>query len=141
MKPSILYRIAAVLLVLFAVGHTVGFSQIDPVWGVDATVAAMKSIRFDMMGSPRTLWEFYLAAGYSVGVFYLFSAVLAWQLGGLPTESLTRLRLSLWAFALAFVAILAVSVTYLFIIPIVFSALISLVLIAAAWASSRQRTT
>ena len=35
MHASTLYRIAAVLLPLFAAGHTLGFRQSDPTWGVD----------------------------------------------------------------------------------------------------------
>ena len=35
MKASMFYRIAAVLLLLFAVGHTLGFRQSDPKWGVE----------------------------------------------------------------------------------------------------------
>ena len=44
MKASTFYRIAAVLLLLFAVGHTPGFRQSDPTWGVDALLAATRSI-------------------------------------------------------------------------------------------------
>jgi hypothetical protein len=43
MRASILYRIAAVLLLLFAVGHTLGFRQSDPAWGVDALLGSMRS--------------------------------------------------------------------------------------------------
>src|SRR5579862_2979872 len=39
MKSSMLYRVAAVLLLLFAIGHTLGFRQSDPAWGVDALYA------------------------------------------------------------------------------------------------------
>jgi hypothetical protein len=41
MKAPILYRIAAVLLLLFAAGHTLGFRQPDPTWGVDALLGSM----------------------------------------------------------------------------------------------------
>jgi hypothetical protein len=84
MQASMFYRIAAVLLVLFAAGHTLGFRQSDPNWGVDAVVGSMRSIHFDVLGFNRTLWDFFVAAGFSVGVFYVFAAILAWQLGGLP---------------------------------------------------------
>jgi hypothetical protein len=87
-KASLFYRIAAVLLLLFAVGHTLGFRQSDPVWGVDALLGSMRSIHFDVQGFSRTYWDLFVAAGFSVGVFYLFAAVLAWQLGGLPAETL-----------------------------------------------------
>jgi hypothetical protein len=137
MKASTFYRIAAVLLVLFAVGHTLGFRQSDPNWGVDALLASMRSIHFDVQGFNRTYWDFFVAAGFSVGVFYLFAAILAWQLGGLPAATLKLMRGTAWAFAICFAAITVLSWGYLFIIPIVFSILITLCLTAAAWLSAR----
>ncbi len=44
MKASLLYRIASILLLLFAAGHTLGFRQIDPKWGVDSLIQSMRSI-------------------------------------------------------------------------------------------------
>jgi hypothetical protein len=137
-KASHLYRIAAVLLLLFAAGHTLGFRQADPTWGVDALVGSMRSIHFDVMGFSRTYWDFFVAAGFSVGVFYLFAAVLAWQLGRLPADTLAVMRITAWTFALCFAAIALVSWTYLFVIPIVFSSLITVCLTLAAWLSARQ---
>lgn len=138
MKASTLYRIAAVLLLLFAVGHTLGFRQSDPTWGVDALLVSMRSIHFDMQGFNRTYWDFFVAAGFSVGVLYLFAAILAWQLGGLPGATLALMRGTTWAFALCFAVITVVSWRYLFIIPIAFSSVITLCLTAAAWLSARQ---
>ena len=137
MKVSLLYRIAAVLLLLFAVGHTLGFSQSDPTWGIDTLLGSMRSIHFDVGGFSRTYWDFFVAAGFSVGVFYLFAAVLAWQLGSLPAGTLAVMRTTVWALALSFAAIAIVSWTYLFIIPIVFSTLVAVCLTAAAWLSAR----
>jgi len=138
MKAALFYRIAAVLLLLFALGHTLGFRQSDPKWGVDALVGSMQSIHFDVQGSSRTYWDLFVAAGFSVGVFYLFAAILAWQLGGLPGTTLALMRSTAWAFALSFAAITVVSWRYLFIIPIVFSVVITLCLIVAAWLSTRK---
>jgi hypothetical protein len=136
-KAPILYRISSVLLLLFAVGHTLGFRQSDPTWGVDTLLASMRSIHFDVQGFSRTYWDLFLAAGFSVGVFYLFSAVLTWQLGGLPAETLKRMRVTAWALALCFAAITVVSWRYLFILPIVFSIVITVCLTAAAWLSAK----
>jgi hypothetical protein len=138
-KPSILYRISSVLLLLFAVGHIVGFCQSDPTWGVDALLGSMRSVHFDVQGFSRTYWDLFLAAGFSVGVFYLFAAVLAWQLGGLPAETLAVMRVTVWALALCFAAITVVSWRYLFILSIVFSMVITLFLTAAAWLSAKTR--
>jgi len=137
MKAPILYRIAAVLLLLFAAAHTFGFSQSDPAWGVDTLVGSMRSIHFDLQGFSRTYWDFFVAAGFSVGVFYLFAAVLTWQLGGLPAETLAVMRVTVWALALCFAAITVLSWRYLFLIPIVFSTLITVCLTAAAWLSAK----
>jgi len=138
MKASMFYRIAAVLLLLFAVGHTLGFRQSDPKWGVDALLGSMRSIHFEVQGFNRTYWDLFVAAGFSVGVFYLFAAILAWQLGSLPAATLALMRGTAWAFALCFAAITVVSWRHLFIIPIAFSIVITLCLTAAAWLSARQ---
>jgi len=139
MKASTFYRIAAVLLVLFAVGHTLGFRQTDPTWGVDAVVGSMRSVHFDVQGFHRSYWDFFVGSGFSVGVFLIFASILAWQLGGLPATTLALMRGTCWAFALCFAAITVVSVIYFFIIPIVFSLLVTLSLTAAAWLSTSHK--
>ena len=138
MKASMLYRLAAVLLLLFAVSHTLGFRVSDPTWGVDALVSSMRSIHFAVQGFNRTYWDFFLAAGFSAGVFYLFAAILAWQLGGLPSATLALMRGTTWAFALSFAAITILSWRYLFVIPVAFSLAITVCLTAAAWISGKQ---
>jgi hypothetical protein len=138
MKASLIYRIVAVLLLLFAVGHTVGFQQSDPSWGVDALLGLMRSSRFDVQGFSRSYWDLFLAAGFSVGAFYVFSAVLAWQLARLHAETLATMRVGVWAFALCFAVITLLSVRYLFVIPIVFAVVITACLSAGAWLSGRK---
>jgi hypothetical protein len=136
-KAHILFRISAVLLLFLAVGHTLGFRQSDPAWGVDALRGSMRSIHFDVQGFSRSYWDLFVAAGFSVGVFYFFAAVLAWQLGRLPAQTLAGMRVTVWAFALCFAAITVVSWRFLFILPIVFSIVITLCLSAAAWLSAK----
>jgi hypothetical protein len=137
MKASVLYRTAAVFLLLFAIGHTLGFRQSDPQWGVGTLLGLMRSIHFEVQGFNRTYWDLFVAAGFTVGVFYLFAAILAWQLAGLPAQTLARLRGPAWAFALCFVAITVLSWRYLFTLPIAFSIVIAVCLISAAWVSSK----
>jgi Kef-type K+ transport system membrane component KefB len=43
MSSARLYRVASVVLLLFAAGHSFGFRKVDPRWNADATVAAMKT--------------------------------------------------------------------------------------------------
>jgi hypothetical protein len=136
MKASVFYRIAAVLLLLLDLGHTSGFPWSDPAWGVDLT--SMRSTHFVILGSSRTYWDFYRGFGLFNSMILLLAVVLAWQLGSLPAETLARLRGTAWVFALCFAGITVVTWRYLFIIPIVFSAAITLCLTAAAWLSMRQ---
>jgi hypothetical protein len=138
MKASVVYRVAAVLLLLFALGHTLGFRQSDPTWGVDALLASMRAIHFQVQGFSRSYWDLFVAAGYAVGVFYLFAAILAWQLGGLPPETLARMGLTRWAFAACFAAITIVSWRYLFVLPIAFAAVVTVCLVLAAWLTSHD---
>ena len=138
MSASMFYRIAAVLLLLFAVGHTLGFRQSDPQWGVDALLASMRSVHFQVQGFNRTYWDLFVAAGFCVGIFYLFAAILAWQLARLPAATLALMRGTAWAFAVCFAAVTVVSWKYLFMLPVAFSIMITLCLSAAAWLSSKQ---
>ena len=137
MKARILYRIASVLLLLFAAGHTFGFRQNNPEWGAGAVLGLMRSIHFDAQGFNRTYWDFFSAFGLYFSVFLLFAAVLAWLLGGLPAETLARVQSMAWALAVCFVAITALTWRYAFTTPLVFSIVISVCLIAAAWRSGK----
>jgi hypothetical protein len=139
MKASLFYRIAAVLLLLFTAGHTLGFRQNNPDWGADAVLGLMRSVHFNAQGFTRTYWDFFTAFGLFVSVFLLFSAALAWLLGGLPPETLSRVRSIGWALAVCFVAITALSWRYVFTTPIVLSMAVTVCLITAAWLSA-QRT-
>jgi hypothetical protein len=136
-SPSLLYRVASALLVLFALGHQLGFRQVDPRWGVDSALGALKAIQFQVQGMTRTYWDFFSAFGFFVTVFLLFSAILAFQLAGLPKETLRRLSLVRWAFALSFVVISLLTWRYVFIAPLVFSSLVALCLLLAAWSAAR----
>jgi hypothetical protein len=137
MKASMFYRIAAVLLLLFSAGHTFGFRQNIPEWRADAVLESMHSVHFDAQGFTRTYWDFFSAFGLFFSVFLLFAAVLAWLLGGLPAETLVHVRSIAWALAICFVAVTVLNWKYAFTTPIVFSTLITVCLIAAAWLSAK----
>jgi hypothetical protein len=98
----------------------------------------MRSVHFEVQGFNRTYWDLFVAAGFCVGIFYLFAAILAWQLARLPAATLALMRGIAWAFAACFAAVTVVSWKYLFMLPVAFSILITLCLSAAAWLSSKQ---
>ena len=134
MSTSLIYRIVGALLVLFALGHTIGFAQVDPAWGVTAPINELQAIRFTVQGTPgRTYWGFYLGFGYFCTVLLLLAAALAWQVGSLPGDIVRRLQPLLWVFALAFVATSVMTWKFFFTAPMAFSLLITIGLIGGAW--------
>ena len=137
MSSSLLYRVASVLLVLFGIGHQFGFRRVDPRWGVDSAIGALKATQFQVQGMARTYWDFFSGFGFFVTVLLFFSAILAFQLAGLSKESLRSLRVVTWAFALSFVVITLLTWRYFFIAPLVFSSLVALCLLMAAWSAAR----
>jgi hypothetical protein len=138
MKASHFYKTASCLLVLFSVAHTLGFRQTDPQWGAGSLVESMRTIHFDAQGFSRTYWDFYVGFGFFVSVFFLFTAVLTWQLGAMGQEVLVRMPVLTWALAICFVGLTVLSWRYFFIAPIISSSLITLCLILAAWLSRKS---
>jgi len=138
MSPKSIYRIVTVLLLLFALGHTLGFNTVDPSWGVSASIIALREIRFTAQGTPdRTYWGFYLGFGYFCSVLMLFAACVAWQLSRLSGETLRRMQFISWAFAILFVVATVITCRFFFTAPVVFTVVITIGLIAGAW---RART-
>jgi len=137
MKIPIVYRMAAVLLTLFAVGHTFGFQKTLPEWGVDSLIASMRAMHFDAQGFHRSYYDFYVGFGLFVSVFLLFAAVLAWQLGGTERETLAQMPGITWSLAICFLLVTAVSWKYFFVAPLVFSAAITLLLLSGSWLAGR----
>ena len=135
MTNRVIYRIAAVLILLFDLGHTAGYPWSDPSWGVD--LSAVQSSHFKVLGFTRTYWNFYVGFGLFVSVFLLLAAMFAWQLGSLPAETRRLMRSSAWALAVCFAAVTVLGWMYFFTIAIAFSGVITVCLIVAAWRSAR----
>jgi hypothetical protein len=134
----ILYRIGAALIVLLDLGHTSGYPWSDPAWGVD--LHAIQSSHFNVLGSSRTYWQFYVGFGLSVSVFLLLPAITAWQLGNASAQDPQR-RITAWVLVLSFAAITLLNCMFFFIIPIVLSAAITLCLITATLLASSATPT
>jgi hypothetical protein len=139
MKASLLYRIASILMLLFAAGHTFGFRQIDPKWGVDSLVQSMKSIHFNANGSDRTYWDFFVGFGLFVTALMGFASIVAWQFSNLRAETLAQMRIGAWGFVVCFGVVAYLSWRYFFLVPVIFSVSILLCLTAAAWISGNPQ--
>jgi len=137
LTTRLIYRIAAVLILLFDVGHTAGYPWSDPSWRVD--LGAIQSSHFKVVGFTRTIWDFYVGFGLFVSVFLLLAAIFAWQLSNLPAETLRLVRSSAWVLSVCFAAVTVLSWMYFFTIPIVFSGLITVCLVVATWRSGKSK--
>jgi murein DD-endopeptidase MepM/ murein hydrolase activator NlpD len=113
------------------------FNRLEPVRRALVDLGAVRSSHFKIFGFSRTYWDFYVGFGLFVSVFLLLAAILAWQLGSLPTQTLRVMRNTVWTLSLCFAAVTVLSWMYFFIIPIVFSCAITVCLVLAAWRSAR----
>lgn len=129
------FRTAAILLVLFAAGHTVGFLSFTPPTAEGrAVLDAMNKVRFDVNGASFTYGGFYKGFGLFVTAYLLFSAVLAWQLSGFASRHKDVAAALGWTFCGVQVASLALSWIYFSAAPAIFSGLVAGCL---GWAASR----
>jgi hypothetical protein len=135
-KPHILLRIASIIGLLFAAGHTMG-APWTPAKGMaeQALVTMMKSLHFDVMGTPRTYFDFYYGFGVSITVYMLALAIILWQVGDVAKANAVAARPIMFTLFLAYVAGGVITVMYFFAAPIVFSALVC-ILIGWAWFKS-----
>ncbi|HKW47764.1 MAG TPA: hypothetical protein VJN70_09975 [Gemmatimonadaceae bacterium] len=138
MMPVILYRVSAVVLLLFAGGHQLGFRVVDPSWKADTAVDAMRGVRFPVQGFQRTYWEFFSGFGFFVTTLLLFSAYFAWSVGGVSADARRMLSPLLWAFAIAYVVIAILTWRYFFLAPAVLATLVALLLVIAAASVAMQ---
>ena len=134
MKPTLLYRIACVLLILFAAGHTVGFLRfVPPSAEAIAVRDAMHKVSFAAQGGSYTYAGFYDGFGLTVSVYFLFAAFLAWHLGHLARSRPEAIGALGWVFCATQAAVLALSLVYFFLAPALFSGVVVLCLAVAAW--------
>ncbi len=134
MNATLLYRIASVLLLLFAVGHTIGFLNFKPPTPEGVAVRdAMNNVHFQVRGGNFTYGGFYIGFGLFATAYLLFSAFLAWHLGGLAQNNPQAIGALGWAFFAVQMVSLVLSWIYFFVPPAVFSALVAACLGWAAW--------
>ena len=134
MKAIVLYRIASVVFLLFALGHTYGFLSLRaPSAEGRAVFNAMNTVQFVVGGRGYTYGAFYRGFGLSCTVSMIFSAFLAWHLGELARPSPSAIGALGWMFFAVQLAGLVLSLKYFGPAPAVLSALVAIVLGWAAW--------
>jgi hypothetical protein len=134
MQPIVLFRIAAVLLVLCAIGHTIGFLSFKPPTAEGLAVRdSMKNVSFTVRGSTFSYGRFYEGFGLNATVYMLFAAFLAWQLGSLAVAGVNGLRPIAWAFCALQAVGFVLSWIYFSIAPASFALVLTAIFGLAAW--------
>ncbi len=134
MKATLLYRIASVLFIVFALGHTIGFLKFKPSSPEGlAVLDAMNNTHFQSRGVTHTYGEIYTGFGLYATLYLLFSAFLAWYLGKLARANPQAIGALGWVFCIAQVVGMVLSWIYFSPPPVVFSGVIALCLGWAAW--------
>ena len=134
------FRLASYVLVLYALGHTLGAVVGTPSFGAesDAVVVAMKAVHVQAQGSDCTWYGFYRGFGIFVSIYFAFSAFMAWRLGGAEERERSALLPLAWALFASHVVGLVVACAYFFPVPMAFSGVTSALLgLACARAAVR----
>ncbi|HTD39792.1 MAG TPA: hypothetical protein VK671_04170 [Mucilaginibacter sp.] len=84
MKPKLLLRIAAILILIHGVLHTMGFSQWkqDPDPARHEVIKQMTGQKLPFMGTSRNMGEYYDGFGYSCSIALILIALLLWIVSG-----------------------------------------------------------
>ena len=134
MKATLLFRIAAVLLLLFATAHTIGFLRFTPSTQEGVAVRdAMNNVHFQVRSHTYSYGGFYRGFGLFVTAYLLFSAFLAGQLGSLAVKYPQAVRPLGWMLCTVQIASLILSAVYFSGAPVISSALVAACLGWAAW--------
>jgi hypothetical protein len=141
MKAFHFLRIAAVITLLYAAGHTAGMPW-TPYINTEAksVLEAMTTHSFEAEGFKGTYWDLYFGFGLMISIFLLVQAVVLWQVGSLAKADATRGRPIVASFLVAFIINAALSWKYTFIVPVVMAGIIALCLAISLVLASRTRS-
>jgi hypothetical protein len=102
MSATTLYRIAAGIFILFALGHTRGFLTFRPhtADGV-AVYNAMNSVHFVEQGTDLSYGKFYRGFGLGISATLVFYVYLCWHLGQLAKSAPQSIGMLGWIFCIS----------------------------------------
>ena len=133
MRASLLLRIASIITFLYSVGHTSGYPWTPAIGEREmAIVESMKSHQFEVIGSMRSFWDFYLGFGLVVSGFMFAVAVLLWQIASMAKRGVSSIRPLILTLFVTFLINTALEIRFFFVIPIVMAIAI-LVLLGIAF--------
>jgi hypothetical protein len=124
-------RVASIVSLLFAAGHTLGGRKDWSPIGGSEVLKAMGTFRLEVEGVSRTYLDFYRGFGYTISVTLLLQAVLLWQLATIAKTDPSLVRPMVAAFALASFASAWLAWRFIFPVPALFAAVLAVCLAVA----------
>jgi len=124
MKPGAWLKALAVVLALFAIGHTLGTAVPKVTRGAPeaALFQAMRTFTFPIMGFHRSYWDFYRGFAIDISLLLVVMTVVAWQLSAISTRDPRQALPMAITLQLGCLGILVLSVVFFFAGPVVMSA-------------------
>jgi hypothetical protein len=137
MRPTLLYRIAAVVNLLFAIGHTAGFLSFQPKAPEGQAAVRAMAVAFIEDGTRFSYADFYKGFGLNITLMMLLVAVLTWWLGNLARVT-PRATIAPGAAILTYqLGVLALALLFFPVPPVVFSAALALLYAIAVAGAAR----
>jgi len=138
MSATLLYRIAAFVFALFALGHTYGFLSLRaPSEEGRAVSDAMNTVHFELGGRSFSYGGLYRGFGLSCTVSLVLSAFLSWHLGDLARSAPSAIGALGWVFFVTQLAGVVLSFLYFVLPAMVLSALVAAIVGLAAFLVGR----
>ena len=138
MTPFILLRLASIVSLLFAAGHTLGGLQSWSPPGETQVLEAMRAFRFDADGVSRTYWDFYIGFGLIISVFLFAQSALLWPIAAIAKANVLGVRPIVAVLFVSAVANAALTWRFFFAVPIVLAVAIALLIGLALVLQSRS---
>lgn len=139
MSSANILRVAAVVSLLFAIGHSLGGLEAWSPGGENDALRMMKSFVVDPEGVRRTYYEFYLGFGWIISVYLVLQALVLWQVATLAKTNPRSVRSIVASFAIANVIGAVLSWWFIFAVPAIFYIVMAAGLSVAFYRSAAGR--
>jgi hypothetical protein len=93
MSAVLLLRVSAFTSLLFALGHTLGGVKFWSPMGDNQVLQLMRSVHFDVMGTSRSYFDFYMGFGWSL---QLPASYMPFSFGKFPPSAKMRRPHARW---------------------------------------------
>src|SRR5215472_3329678 len=134
MNSRNLLRGASILILLFGLGHTLGYpwvgSASPPLLSKLDEIRSMTTLT---QGFARSYWDFHVGFGVIIGLTFLAQAILFWRLASLAATEPGSARATAGIFCALYVGYTVLDFRYFFWGPILFCAAIVACLAAATF--------